>query len=122
MTVKCEYKIYIEEKMPSAKTYTRSQYEKSFDLLMKYERIVVRRADQDTRAFDELVAICDTVEKYTLLDELLSRFYYMDDEDYQNRVGQIADHIIRMKYDPWQWLTITRQTGRKMFLMYFKWL
>ena len=40
--------------MPSAKTYTRSQYEKSFDLLMKYERIVVRRADQDTRAFDEL--------------------------------------------------------------------
>ena len=37
------------------------------------------------------MAICDTEEKYSLLDELLSRFYYMDDEDYQNRVGQIAD-------------------------------
>jgi hypothetical protein len=76
--------------MPSAKAYTRSLFDKSFDLLMKYERIVVRRADQDTSAFDELVAICDTEEKYSLLDELLSRFYYMDDEDYQNRVGQIA--------------------------------
>ena len=93
-------KTIYKKKMPSAKAYTRSLFDKSFDLLMKYERIVVRRADQDTSAFDELVAICDTEEKYSLLDELLSRFYYMDDEDYQNRVGQIADHIIRMKYDP----------------------
>ena len=86
--------------MPSAKTYTRSQFEKSFDLLMKYEPIVVRPGYEDTKALDELVAICDTEEKYSLLNELLSRFYYMNDQDYQNRVGQIADHIIRMKYEP----------------------
>lgn len=82
------------------KSYTRSQYDKSFDLLKKYERIVVRQATQDTTALDELVAICDTDEKYSLIDELLSRFYYMDDEDYQIRIGQIANHIISMKYEP----------------------
>lgn len=82
------------------KSYTRSEYDKSFDLLKKYERIVVRQATQDTTALDELVAICDTDEKYSLIDELLSRFYYMDDEDYQTRIGQIASHIIRLKYEP----------------------
>lgn len=83
------------------KSYTRSQYEKSYALLLKYCSIVVRRAaPYDTSALDELVAICDTDEKYSLIDELLSRFYYMDDEDYQHRIGQIADHIIRLKYEP----------------------
>lgn len=82
------------------KAYTRSQYDKTFDLLKKYEHIVVRQATLDTTALEELVAICDTDEKYSLIDELLSRFYYMDDEDYQNKIGQIANHIISMKYEP----------------------
>lgn len=83
-----------------AKSYTKTQYEKTFDLLFKYEHIVVRPLTKDTKALEELVAICDTDEKYALLDELLSRFYYMDDDDYQKRIGQIADHIIKMKYEP----------------------
>lgn len=82
------------------KKYSRSQYDKSFDLLKKYEYIVVRQTTHDTTALDELVAICDTDEKYSLVDELLSRFYYMDDDDYQIRIGQIANHIISMKYEP----------------------
>lgn len=83
-----------------AKSYSKTQYDKSFDLLYKYEHIVVRPLTNDTKALEELVAICDTDEKYALLDELLSRFYYMDDDDYQKRIGQIADHIIKMRYEP----------------------
>ena len=82
------------------RSYSKDNFDKSFNLLMKYERIVVRDATQDTRALDELVKMCDTDEKYFLLDELLSRFYYMDDTDYQKRVGQIANHIIEMNYEP----------------------
>ena len=81
-------------------TFTKKQYDRSFELLYKYEHIVVRRASNDTKALDELVAICDTDDKFSLLDELLSRFYYMDDDDYQIRIGQIADHIIKMNYEP----------------------
>lgn len=82
------------------KQYSRIQYEKSFELLMKYEKIVIRHETQDTKALYELVDICDTKEKFGLIDELLSRFYYMSDNDYQERIAQIADHIIRLKYDP----------------------
>ena len=82
------------------KAYNRSQYDKSFELLRKYEHIVVRPTTQDTTALDELINICNTDEKYGLLDELLSRFYYMDDADYQKRIHQIAEHIIRMRYEP----------------------
>ena len=82
------------------KSYSKSQFNKTFDLLLKYEHIVVRRATQDTSALEELVAICDNDEKYSLIDELLSRFYYMDDDDYQHKIGKIADHIISMKYEP----------------------
>lgn len=82
------------------KSYTRTNYEKAFDLYFKYGNIVVRPLTNDEKALKELVTICDTEEKYSLIDELLSRFYYMDDDDYQKRIGQIADHIIRMKYDP----------------------
>lgn len=81
-------------------TFTKKQYDRSFELLYKYEHIVVRRASNDTKALDELVAICDTDAKFSLLDELISRFYYMDDDDYQIRIGQIADHIIKMNYEP----------------------
>ena len=81
-------------------SYTKTIYEKVFDLYYKYSNIVVRALTNDEEALNELVAICDTDEKYALLDELLSRFYYMDDDDYQRRIGQIADHIIRMKYAP----------------------
>lgn len=80
--------------------YNKNLYVKSFQLLLKYERIVVRESTQDTKALNELVNICDTDEKFSFLDELLSRFYYMDDTDYQKRIGQIADHIIRMRYEP----------------------
>lgn len=82
------------------KVYSKTQYEKSFDMLVKYERIVVRPTINDTKALDELVALCDTNEKYSLLDELLSRFYYMDDYDYHLKISQIADHIVKLKYDP----------------------
>lgn len=80
--------------------YSLDQYNKCFELLLKYERIVVRALNQDTKALEELVKICDTEEKFLLIDELLSRFYYMDDEDYQKKIALLADHIIRMKYEP----------------------
>lgn len=82
------------------KSYTRTNYDKVFDLYYKYGNIVVRPLTNDDKPLKELVAICDTDEKYSLIDELLSRFYYMDDDDYQKRIGQIADHIMRMKYEP----------------------
>lgn len=80
--------------------YSQSAYNKTFDLYMKYGPIVVRPTTQDTKALDELVRMCDTEEKYSLIDELLSRFYYMNDDDYQKQIALIADHIIRMRYDP----------------------
>lgn len=82
------------------KTYSKSNYDKVFNLYYKYGDIVIRPLTNDEKALKELVTICDTDEKYSLIDELLSRFYYMDDDDYQNRIGQIADHIMRMKYEP----------------------
>jgi len=81
-------------------SYSKTQYEKVFDLYFKYGNIVIRPLTNDEQALNELVAICDTDEKYALVDELLSRFYYMDDDDYQKRIGQIADHIMDMKYEP----------------------
>lgn len=83
-----------------ARLYSKSQYDRVFDLYYKYGNIVIRPLTNDDQALKELVAICDTDEKYALIDEMLSRFYYMDDNDYQRRIGQIADHIIRMKYEP----------------------
>lgn len=48
--------------------YTQSAYNKSFDLYMKYGPIVVRPTTQDTKALDELVRMCDTEEKYSLIE------------------------------------------------------
>lgn len=82
------------------KKYSKNHFDRAFHLLMKYEDIVVRKMTDDTSALDELVSICDSDEKFELIDELLSRFYYMNEDDFQRRIGQIADHIINLRYDP----------------------
>lgn len=80
--------------------YSQSKFNKTFALYMKYGHIVERPTTHDTKALDELVDICDTDEKYSLIDELLSRFYYMNEDDYHKKILLIAEHIIRMKYEP----------------------
>ena len=44
-------------------SYTKTQYDKVFDLYYKYSNIVLRPLTNDEDALNELVAICDTDEK-----------------------------------------------------------
>ena len=85
----------------------------AIDLLMKHEWLLARSHAESEDAIYELVTMCDTNEKFSLMDELLSRFCYMDDEFYQRMICKIADHIIRMRYNPLTTVVIAAANDEK---------
>lgn len=55
--------------------------------------------DTDDDALIELVRLCTTPESSLLVDELMTKFHYLEDDLYNDILCDIADHIVRMKYD-----------------------
>lgn len=74
-------------------------FQLAYDLKARHSSLL---RDTDDEALIELARICDSPESSLLVEELLTRFYYLEDDLYNDILCDIANHIVRMKYDETQ--------------------
>src|SRR5574344_1794656 len=67
----------------------KDKFYRCFNLVSKHQSLFLDKDD----AAEELIDMCDNNKQFELLDELLTRFYYMDEDIYNLILNDIANHI-----------------------------